>query len=184
MDKVHPNQNELAWLSELGDSGKEKVTPEHVVHLQWCTHCRNVVSDYRWLQNEVTSTLAMAANAARVPRPRWWEIENSLLVAARRGTRGWRLSAVASVVLLVCLMLSDWPLQRSISAAQSLRALSPEVALATAPLLDTVEELDARVDSELSSVVTATPSSLTACEPTPLPTPALALPPTPALPEA
>jgi hypothetical protein len=184
MHKDHPNQGELAWLSELGDNGEEKVTPEHLVHLQWCTRCRNAVSEYRWLQNEVTSTLAVAANAVRVPRPRWWEIENSLLVAGRRGARDWRLSAVASVVLLVCLMLSDWPLQRSVSAAQSLCALSPEVAVATAPLLDTVEGLDGPVDSELISVVTPTPSALPACEPTPLPTPALALPPTPVLPEA
>ena len=126
----------------------------------------------------------MAADAVSVPRPRWWEIENSLLAATRRGARGWRLSAVASVVLLVCLTLSDWPLQRSISAAQSLRALSPEVAVATAPLLGTVEEIDGRLDSELSSLVTPTPPAVPSGEPTPLPTPALALPPTPALPEA
>ncbi len=184
MDKVHPNQDELAWLSELGDNGEETVALEHVAHLQWCTRCRSVVSEYRWLQNEVTGTLAVAANAVRVPRSRWWEIEKGLLIATRRGARGWRLSAVASVVLLVCLMLSDWPLQRSISAAQSLRALSPEVAVATAPLLDTVEEIDDRLDSGLRSIATPTPSTLPVCEATPLPTPALALPPTPVLPEA
>ena len=155
MDKVHPNQDELAWLSELGDDGEEEVALEHVAHLQWCTRCRSVVSEYRWLQNEVTGTLAVAANAVRVPRPRWWEIERSLLIATRRGTRGWRLSAVASVV-----------------------------SVATAPLLDTVEDIDDHLDSGLSSVVTPTPSTLPVCESTPLPTPALALPPTPVLPEA
>jgi hypothetical protein len=184
MDKVHPNQDELAWLSELGDNEEEEISPEYVAHLQWCTHCRSAVSEYRWLQNEVTGTLAAAANEVRVPRPRWWEIEKGLLIARRRGARGWRLSAVASVVLLVCLTLSDWPLQGPISAAQSLYALSPEVVVATVPLLDTAEGIDDHMDSGLSSVATPTPPMLPVCEATPLPTPALALPPTPVLPEA
>jgi hypothetical protein len=184
MDKVHLNQDELAWLSELGDNGEEHVAPEHMAHLQWCTRCRSVVSEYRWLESEVKGTLAVAANAVRVPRPKWWEIEKSLSITTRRGTRGWRLSAVASVVLLVCLMLFDWPLHRSISAAQSLHASSPEVAVATAPLPGTVGGINGYADSGLGSVATPTPSTLPVYEATPLPTPALALPPTPVLPEA
>jgi hypothetical protein len=184
MDKVHPSQDELAWLSELGDTGEDEIASEQVAHLQWCTGCRSVVSEYRWLQRELTGALALAANAVRVPGPRWCEIEKSLLVAAQRRTRGWRWSAVASVVLLLCLMLSDWPLQGSISAAQSLHTLSPEVAVATAPLLDTAKDVVDYSNSGSGSVVTPTPPPLPSCEATPLPTPALGLPPTPVLPEA
>jgi hypothetical protein len=130
MRERHPSEVELArW----GDA--QEADAGLVEHLRWCAHCRSIASEYRWLQEEVIAILADAADAAPAPRPRWWAVQESLSASRRRQIAGWRLSAIASVVLSLSLMLSAAPaLDTAIVMAQTARILSPEAAMATAPL--------------------------------------------------
>jgi hypothetical protein len=170
MSRVHPTEIDLARLdgSSGGEAGREVAD-----HLRWCARCRSVVADYRWLQGEVTAALASAADAVAVPRPRWWAVQEALSASQRRQVAGGRVSAVASVVLAVCLMLSASPV---LSTAVAARALLPQVAMAPAPVTVAV--------SVERGVSLATPTPVVFCQDvTPVPTPAFVLPPTPPEPE-
>ena len=165
MREIHPKEIDLARLSELGvDTGAEMAE-----HLRWCARCRSVVADHRWLQEEISATLAVAVDAVPVPRPKWWAVQEVLLTRQRRQVAGWRGSAIASVVLTICLMLSASPVLGT--SATMVHTLPPEAIIATAPDL-------------VSGSATPTPAIFRQVqEITPLPTPVLALPPTPAQPE-
>ena len=163
MKKKHPLETELARLSG------GKADAEVAEHLRWCAHCRFVVADYRWLQREIAATLATAASAAPVPRPKWWAVQAVLLARQRRQIVGWRLSAVASVVLAVCLMLSLSPV---LGAAVVARTSPPGAMVIPVPVTAVVS------GERVASV--ATPTPVVSCEEAaPSPTPALMLLPTP-----
>ncbi len=169
MSKVHPREVELAYLSD------EEAGGEVTAHLRWCARCRSVVADYRWLQREIATTLAVAADVASVPRPKWWAVRERIFTRQRRQVAGWRASAFASVVLSVCLMLS---VPNFLSLPVAAQRLQPEVATAPAPVT-------AVVSGETMASL-ATPTPLIPCkdrEPTLPLTPAVVLPPTPPQPE-
>jgi len=170
VSKVHPQEIELAHLDD------EETSVCVTEHLHWCARCRSIVADYVWLQGEIAATLATVADAVPVPRPKWWAVQEALFTSQRRQITGWRVSAAASVVLAVCLMLVISPV---LGTAVVARTLSPEVMVAPAPVT-------AVVSSELVASV-ATPTPVVSCEgaiPLPAPTPAFMLPPTPPEPEA
>ena len=172
MGKIHPNELELARWSELGDRESTDGDAELAQHLRWCARCRSVVADHRWLQAEVAAALAGAADAATVPRPKWWAVQESLLTRQRRQVVGWQGSAVASVVLAVCLMLSISPVWgTSVIMAQT---SPPEAIVATAP------DVGDHLTSTSVALATPTPSIFKVQGVTPSPTPVLLLPPTPA----
>ena len=78
MREIHPSEADLACLSELlNDSDLDGEVPnaEMIEHLRWCTDCRSVVADHHWLRKKVTTTLAIAADAVSVPRPKWWVVQ-------------------------------------------------------------------------------------------------------------
>ncbi len=170
MSKVHLRETELACLSD------EEVGEEVAAHLRWCAHCRSTVADYRWLQGEIAAALAVAADAVPVPRPKWCAVRERMFAGQRRQVVGWRASAFASVMLAVCLMLST-PNLLSLPAA----ALVPQPEVATVPT-----PVTAAVSGErMASMATPTPAiPCESEEPTPPPTPAVVLPPTPPQPEA
>jgi len=168
MSKAHPREVELACLSD------EEAGEEVAAHLHWCARCRSVVADYRWLQGEITTMLAVAADAVFVPRPKWWAVRERMFTRQRRQVAGWRASAFASVVLAVCLMLSIPNLLIPAVAAQRLQ---PEAATVPAPITAVVS------GETVASLATPTPA--VPCDgqpPQPL-TPAVVLPPTPPQPE-
>ena len=175
MREIHPNEVDLACLSELDDDRDAEIAQ----HLRWCADCRSAVAEHRWLQKELGTVLAVAADAVSVPRPKWWAVQEALQTRQRRQVAGWRGSAVASVVLSMCLMLSASPLLGT-SAIMALTAqMSPPEALVAV-----VPEVSDHLAS--TSVVLATPTPALfreVYEVTPLPTPVLVLPPTPAQPE-
>jgi hypothetical protein len=181
--RVHPSEIDLARWGELdSETGEEgaslsaaRGTECMAEHLRWCGRCRSVVADHRWLQKEVAATLAAASDAVPVPRPRWWAVQEAMLTSQRRQVRGWWLSAIASVVSAVCLMLSVSPMFGT--AAVAARVVSPEAVVATAP--DTVPARASAALFPLSSLATPTPAMFHVQEVTP----ALVLPPTPAQPE-
>jgi len=163
MSEVHPREAELI---RFGDG---EASTDVAEHLRWCAHCRSVVADYRWLQREIVTTLAAAADAVPVPRSKWWAVQEVLFATQQRLVVGWRVSAVASVVLAVCLMLSLSPV---LGVAVAARTLPPAPMIAPAPATTVV--------SGEQKISRATPTPVVSSEEvTPLPTPALMLPPTP-----
>jgi hypothetical protein len=155
MRERHPREIELA---RLGD--REAMSMEMAEHLRWCAHCRSVAADYDWLQGEIAATLEAAAEVP-VPRPQWWAVRERVFADQQRQITGWRISALSSVVLAVCLMFSAFPVQSSTVAA--LTSL-PEPIVAPAP-------------ATVAVTLVATPTPTT--ETVPPSTPAFMLPPTP-----
>jgi len=163
MNEIHPAEK------ELGGEASTSVTE----HLRWCARCRGIVADYDWLQGEIEATLVAAADAVPIPRPKWWAVQELKFASQRRRIVGGRISAVASVVLTVCLMLSISPVLGTTVVAQ---ILSPEPVVALAPVAAAIS------GESLALVATLTP--VISCEEaTPSPTPAFVLPPTPPEPE-
>jgi len=161
MNEIHPAEK------ELGGEASTSVTE----HLRWCARCRGIVADYDWLQGEIEATLVAAADAVPIPRPKWWAVQELKFASQRRRIVGGRISAVASVVLTVCLMLSTSPVLGTTVLSTT---IEPVVALAP---------VAAAISGEsLALVATLTP--VISCEEaTPSPTPAFVLPPTPPEPE-
>jgi predicted anti-sigma-YlaC factor YlaD len=177
MHEVHPSEVDLARLSEL-DGGGEGISAEIAEHLRWCADCRSIVADHRWLQDEIVAALAAAADSVPLPRPQWRAVQEVLVSSQRRQVAGWRGSAVASVVVAVCLMLS---LSRVLGTVgvMAQTAASPEAVVATAPDVD-----EGYLLSAPASLATPTPVIFRAArEIAPPPTPGLVLPPTPTQPE-
>jgi len=182
MSGVHPKEVELTCLSD-GEAGVETARTANIrrtanvrEHLRWCARCRSVVADYGWLQGEIAATLAAAADAVLVPRPKWWAVQEVLLASQRRQIAGCRVSAVASVVLAVCLMLSLSPV---LGTAVAARTLPPAAMVAPAPATA------AASGERMAAVATPTPAmSLEGGEAESSPTPAFIPPPTPPEPGA
>ena len=163
MSEIHPRETELARFSdkEAGAAVAE--------HLRWCARCRGVVADYRWLQGEITSTLAVAADTVAVPRPKWWVVQERMSAGQRRQMMGWRASAFASVALMVCFMLFA---PNFLGPAVVAQTPQPEMVMGRAPVTSFVS--GDRVDS----MATSTPD-ISGAEMASSPTPAFVLPPTP-----
>lgn len=169
MGEVHPEEVKLACLDDGGPSA------EMAQHLRWCAGCRSAVADYHWLRGEIAEALAAAANAAPAPRPRWWAVRERVAAGQRRQIAGRRVSAVASLVLTVCLMLSASSVMGAVAAAQTL----PPEAIAT-PASITVAVSDERP----VSLATPTPDVSSRESVSPLLTPVFVPLPTPPQPEA
>jgi hypothetical protein len=168
MSKVHPEQTELARWSD-GEARADIAT-----HVRWCAACRSAVADYRWLAGEIETTLTAAADTVKVPRPRWWALQGRLIAEQRRRVAGRQASAMASVVLAVCLMLSLSP--ALLSTAVAARMVPLEAMVAPAPITASV--------SGTHAAPGATPTPLVSrAEATPALMPDFALPPTPPEPE-
>jgi len=190
MSEIHPREIELA---RFGDGEASTGIAEH---LHWCAHCRSVVADYRWLQGEIAATLALAADAVPVPRPKWLAVQGHLFARQRRQIAGWRASALVSVMLVVCLMLSAPNLlvlcQASFDRFVVTTSVVSVVRQVTKVATASRQKLEAvTVSAPATAVVSgermasmATPTPAISCEEAgPLPTPAFVLPPTPLVPE-
>jgi hypothetical protein len=180
MSEIHPEETQLARWSD----GEARA--DVAAHVRWCARCRSGVADYRWLAGEIGATLTGAADAVDVPRPRWWALQGRLIADQRRRVAGWRASAVASVVLAVCLMLSLSPVL--LSTAVAARMVPLEAMVVPAPLTAmtamTASTADMASVSGTHAAPGATPTPLVSrAEATPAPTPDFALPPTPPEPE-
>jgi anti-sigma factor RsiW len=163
MSEKHLGEMELERAGEgEGGEGVEE-------HLHGCARCRSTVADYRWLGGEIGAALAEAAEAVRVPRPKWGAVRGRMVAMRRRQVVGWRASAAASAALLIGLMLSASPVLGTAAAAWT---LPPQAMGARAPVTAVAS------GTSVSSAVTPTPVASLG-EVTPPPTPALVLPPTP-----
>jgi hypothetical protein len=163
MSTIHPRETELACACDKEPSA------DLVEHLRWCARCRNAAADYRWLESNLGVTLATAACALPVPRPAWRAVRERLSTGQQRLAAGRRLSVVASVALVVCVMLVASP---ALGAALGAQTLLPRVAVH--PSLATVF---ASGGEDASSMMTPTPV-LSGEKLGSSPTCALALPPT------
>ena len=171
MDEVHPQETELAFLAE------EKGDGDVADHLRWCARCRSVVADYRWLGGEIEATLSAAAAAVPVPRPRWLAVQEHLVARQRRQAVGWRVSAVASVVLAFCLMLAVSPILGTAAAA---RTLPPQALVAPAPWTAVgTAGLAVPTAGHAAPLATPTPAISWSGDATPAATPGFVLPPRP-----
>jgi len=157
---VHLSETDLASLS---DDGPDEGVAEH---LRWCARCRSAAAGYRWLQGEIKGALADAADAAPVPRSKWWAVQAGVRAGRRRQVVGGRISVFASALAAVCLMLFVPGFSDSAVTAQTNQL---ELAAVPAPITVPVEHA--------LSVTTPTPA-LSCEEATPSPTPAFVLPPT------
>ncbi|RLC90442.1 MAG: hypothetical protein DRI79_04980 [Chloroflexi bacterium] len=124
MSDVHPEEIELA---RFDDGGAGAGITEH---LRQCVRCRNVVADYRWLRREIAATLALAAEAVPMPRPKWWAVQERMFLSQRRQIR-WHASAAAGVMLAVCLILF---VSNFLGPAIAVRMPQPEVVVMPAPV--------------------------------------------------
>jgi len=181
MSKIHPRETELAGFSE--QSGSEGADGQLAEHLRWCARCRSAVAEYRWLEGEVEATLTAAADAIAVSRPEWRTVRERLFTLQRRRVAGGRVSAVASVALAFCLMLTVSPV---LGPAAVGRTLSPDAFFARAPLTAAASD---EHGVPCGTLVTPTPV-ISCAEETPslsktplAPTPAFVLPPTPPQPD-
>lgn len=113
MGEEHLRELELAALADEEAGGREE-------HLRWCKRCRDAATGYSWLQREIVATLAAAAEAVPVPRPRWQEVRERLRAGQRRLAAAYRLATSASVVLVVCFMLAVSSILGTTVAASSL----------------------------------------------------------------
>lgn len=161
--KVHPLEIDLAFLS---DGEMDENVAEH---LRWCARCRSVATDYNWLQGEIESTLAAAADTADAPRPRWCAVQSGVRACRRRQTVGVRISSFASVVMAACLMLFA---PGFLSPASATWMTQPGLTVLPEPSIAPIS------DERVLPAATPTPDAF--CEEaTPLPTPAFVLPPAP-----
>jgi len=171
---MHPREIELARFSDE-EAGAEADGRHPVAdHLRWCARCRSDVADYRWLQGEVTTALSAAADGVDVPRSRWWAVREAVSASERRQVAGGRVSALASVVSAICLMLALSPV---LNPAAMMRASFLEAGVVTPPPVQAVVSAGPG-----SPVATPTPAAFREAV-TPVPTPAFMLPPTPPEPE-
>ena len=157
MSETHPKEIELARFED-GEASAE-VTE----HLRWCARCRSAVADYRWLQGEVTATLALAADLVPVPRPKWWAVCESLSLGERRRAGRRRASALASLALVFSLILSA---PGFLGAAVVAQAVPADVVMAPAPVTlsrvgaTSTVDTDVDVDTGPGPMVTPTPTIL------------------------
>lgn len=161
--QVHPLEIDLAFLSDGEMDGNV------AAHLRWCARCRSVAADYGWLQGEIESALAAAADAADAPRPRWWAVQAGVRAGRRRQIVGGRLSSFASVVMAACLMLFA---PGFLSPAGATWMNQPGLTALPRPITVTIS------DERVLPAATSTPAVFCK-EATPLPTPAFVPPPAP-----
>lgn len=160
--RVHPLETDLAFSSD-GEMGKDVAG-----HLRWCARCRSAVTDYAWLEGEIESALAAAADAVDAPRPKWWAVQASLRASRRRQTMRVRFSSLASVVMAACLMLFA---PGFLSPAGAMWMNQPGLTVLPEPAI---------VSSDERVLPAATPTpAVCREEATPLPTPAFVPPPAP-----
>ena len=154
MSETHPKEIELACFED-GEASTGVAE-----HLRWCARCRSVVADYRWLQGEVTATLALAADSVPVPRPKWWAVCESLSLGERRRAGRRRASALASLALVFSLILSA---PGFLGAAVVAQAVPADVVLAPAPVTLSRVGATSTVDTGIGvdgPMVTPTPTIL------------------------
>jgi len=119
----HPEERALARWAESG------ADPSVEEHLRWCARCRSAAADYRWLEQEVGAALAEAADAAPVPRPKWWEVRGRLFAGQPHPGSVWRASVVVGAVLIFCQAIALPPAASPALAVDPATAPPPVVAL-------------------------------------------------------
>lgn len=98
--REHPTELELARWAEDG-------RPEELMeHLRWCRRCRNDVSEYRWLQEEIDRALKAEAGGAPVPEPDWRCVWKQIDEGPGAVSPAGRRAAAVSLAAMVCLMLA------------------------------------------------------------------------------
>jgi hypothetical protein len=162
MDGFHLTEAELALAAD-GEGGAETLD-----HLRWCRRCRSRVNGYRWLQEEIAAALVAVAEVVSVPRPGWGAVQARVRAGRQRLAAARRLSAIASVALVACVML----LVSSVAGTGIATYALPPAAV-PAPLAE------AGGGPEGMHAAVVTPTSILVCEaacqplaPTPIPHPA------------
>jgi predicted anti-sigma-YlaC factor YlaD len=161
-DGIHLREMELACSSTESNV--------HSEHLRWCAQCRNLAAEYRWLDGQLTDMLASASEAVPVTRPKWRAVKRRMIAGRQRRVAGWRVSAVASVALAVCMLLS---ISSIVGATVAVQLSSPEAVMTPADAVTIVVSED-----PVTSSATSTPIASYGGIETPS-TPALAPIPTP-----
>lgn len=163
MRVTHPDEIELARSSD------GQVDESCAAHLRWCARCRTVAADHRWMQKEVQGVMAVAAESAPLPRPRWRAVRDGMRAARRRQVVREYAFSFAGVVLAACLLLlAPGFLDRSAALGVD-RPGTPALSIPAAP---------PSPDNYVLPVVTPTPLAFVR-DAVPAPTPPVVLPPTP-----
>ena len=138
MDTSHLTESDLALLSELD---VKVVSDDKIAHLQWCPSCRALITEHRWLKEEVSSALRIAVSSVPIPRSKWWAVREGLRANRRNQIARSRVLVMVSALLAVSLtffrpLVSFGPLSTAATIPQTdsvpLRAY-PSTAVATAP---------------------------------------------------
>lgn len=99
MNKDHLREIELARVSD-GEASEEIAG-----HVDCCSSCRWRLSDYEWLQREITAVFDTEAAVAAVPRPDWQVVRERVGSSSEKGSERPVLITVG-VALIACVILA------------------------------------------------------------------------------
>jgi hypothetical protein len=164
----HPRDVELATLSDQGaeDGGGN--------HIRLCARCRRVVSEYEWLQVELSGTLEMEVHQVHLPQAQWWEVRKKIGDARNREVARVRASALLSAAMVVSLLLGVPSFIKPPVAAQ---ALQPQISVRPTPIAMTEAagaagaSLSSRASTPWAASGTGTQQSPAAPSAVPIPSP-------------
>ena len=129
-EEVHLGEMELACSKgELGAGSAD--------HLRWCARCRSLAAEYRWLDERLTDALISVSEVVPVARPRWRTVKRRIAAGRQRRIAGWRVSAIASVALTICMLLS---ISSVVGATVAAQLTSPEAVVTPAAVTAVASE--------------------------------------------
>lgn len=142
MNEVHLGEMELACSKGEFDASAAD-------HLRWCARCRSLAAEYRWLDGQLVDALVSASEVVPVARPKWRAVKQRIAIGRQRRIAGWRASAIASVALAICMLLS---ISSVVGATVAAQLTSPEAVVTPAAAVTAVAS-----EGPAASQATSTP---------------------------
>jgi hypothetical protein len=141
-NEIHPGEMELAC-------SKSEFEASTADHLRWCARCRSLAAEYRWLDEQLTDALASVSEVVPVARPKWRAVKRRIVAGRQRRIAGWRVSAIASLTLSICMLLS---ISSVVGATVAAQLTSPEAVVTPAAAVTAVAS-----EGPATSQATSTP---------------------------
>jgi hypothetical protein len=142
-NEVHLGEMELAC-------SKGEFEASFADHLRWCAQCRSLAAEYRWLGEQLTDALASVSEVVPVARPKWRAVKRRIVVGRQRRRAGWRVSAIASVALAICMLLS---ISSVVGATVAAQLTSPEAVVTPAAAVTAVASEDPATSQATSTPI-------------------------------
>ena len=163
MNEVHLQEIELAC-------SREELEADSADHLRWCAQCRSLAAEYRWLDEQLIDALASASEVVPIARPGWRAVKRRIVAGHQRRVAGWRVSAIASVALAICMLLS---ISSVVGATVAAQLTSPEAVVTPISAVTAVASEDTATSWATSTPIVPHAGAETPSAPSlaPIPTP-------------